>query len=182
MVLSQSTSSLAFLESLATHPPPSLIVAIEMDGKEPSWRDKKMARGFQIAQWTIAAQPGHPIFLDVLSSVVQEWEKHGVPNTKGKYARGGPQEGRDGMGMQGATKDDAKARDAADLDVLDWTGPGPWTDAVLRFADDAIYAHVAVHAHLTHLELLSAWYLTDTYFPDTVSSLASSQTPHGPYG
>lgn len=63
-----------------------------------------MARGFQIAQWTIAAQPGHPVFLDVLSRAVTKWREL-IKEGKGLH----------------------------DKDVLEWTGPGPFTDAVMRF-------------------------------------------------
>lgn len=74
-----------------------------MDGSVSDWRKKKMARGLQIAQWTIAAQPGHPVFLDVLSRALTSWEERA----------------KKGEGMK-------------DIDVLELTGPGAWTDAVLR--------------------------------------------------
>lgn len=69
-----------------------------------------MARGFQMVQWTIAAQPGHPVFLDVLSRVVMKWQR-AVRN--GKY------------------NDIVNGKLSQD-EVLDWTGPGPWSDAVIR--------------------------------------------------
>jgi len=69
-----------------------------------------MARGLQIVQWTIAAQSGHPVFLDVLSRVVAKWQS-GVRD--GKFTN------------------KAKSRLSQD-EVLDWTGPGPWSDAVIR--------------------------------------------------
>lgn len=77
---------------------------------DSQWREKTMARGLQFVQWTIAAQPGHPVFLDVLSHVVTKWES-AVRN--GKY------------------KDILNGRLSQD-EVLDWTGPGPWSDAVIR--------------------------------------------------
>lgn len=69
-----------------------------------------MARGLQVVQWTIAAQPGHPVFLDVLNRIVARWvdeERRGLKERSW----------------------DGENEDAA---VLDWTGPGPWSDAVVR--------------------------------------------------
>lgn len=74
-----------------------------MDGTYGDWREKSLARGLQIVQWTIAAQPGHPVFLDVLDRVVQKW--------------------------RAAVKN---GEDLSKVDVLQWTGPGAWTDAVIR--------------------------------------------------
>ena len=104
-ISASSLSDTATLQSLVRLPPPSLLIAIEMDGSDGKWREKSMARGLQFAQWTIAAQPGHPVFLDVLSRAVTKWES--------LIGEGRPLE---------------------DKDVLEWTGPGPWTDAVIRFA------------------------------------------------
>jgi hypothetical protein len=82
--------------------PPALVVALETDGAEMSWKMKNKDRGILIVQWTIAAQRSHPVFVDVLSRVSYKW----------KEAK-----------RQGKLKE---------VDASGWTGPGAWTDAVLR--------------------------------------------------
>lgn len=103
------TSSLS--QSLPA-PPPALIVAIEKSN-DPAWRGKSMARGLQVVQWTIAAQPGHPVFLDVLNRIVARWLDEERRVLKGRSWEG----------------------DDEDATVLDWTGPGPWSDAVVRYVN-----------------------------------------------
>lgn len=71
-----------------------------------------MARGLQIVQWTIAAQPGHPVFLDVLWRIVRRWEEEGAKTIRAIN-----------VNME---------KDSNDA-VLEWTGPGPWSDAVIRY-------------------------------------------------
>lgn len=62
-------------------------------------------------QWTIAAQPGHPVFVDILNRIVGRWAD------------------------ELAKRPQKRAWDTADDgEVLDWTGPGPWSDAVIRYA------------------------------------------------
>ncbi|KAF9520626.1 glycosyltransferase family 32 protein [Hydnum rufescens UP504] len=85
-------------------PPPAVIVSVEMDGRDPEWREKTLARGLQIVQWTIAAQPGHPIFLDAINRALEKWNE-AIANNE----------------------------DLTKIDPLQWTGPGPFTDAVFRY-------------------------------------------------
>ena len=94
------SGNLRYVEEL---PRPAVIVSIETDGRDEEWREKGMARGLQIVQWTIAAQPGHPIFLDAINRALEKWDK-AVANKE----------------------------DLTKIDPLQWTGPGPFTDAVFR--------------------------------------------------
>ncbi|KAJ9124622.1 hypothetical protein QFC24_002989 [Naganishia onofrii] len=91
--------------------PPKLIVAVEFDYWGPhatkTWTEIGYSRGFQIVQWTMLAQPGHPVFLDVLGRIIRDVEKQrGVQDD---YAKG--------QFKQEISKDTL-------LDVLDFTGPG----------------------------------------------------------
>lgn len=97
--------SLSSLSQAVPIPPPALIVSIEKSN-DPSWRQRTMTRGLQIVQWTIAAQPGHPVFLDVLDRIVGRWLEEESKKSKESWDDG---------------------------TVLEWTGPGPWSDAVLRY-------------------------------------------------
>ncbi|KAF8311556.1 hypothetical protein DL93DRAFT_2098693 [Clavulina sp. PMI_390] len=86
-----------------------LVVAVEKSG-DPSWRALTLSRGFQVVQWTIAARRGHPVFLDILWRIVVRW----IRETEGA-----------------GTTEMVDATDVAS--VLNWTGPGPWSDAVARY-------------------------------------------------
>ncbi|KAF8321526.1 hypothetical protein DL93DRAFT_2163145 [Clavulina sp. PMI_390] len=99
--------------SLPQGGPPALIVSIEKSNS-PSWRSQNMARGLQVVQWTIAARRGHPVFLDVLSKIVARWQQE----QQGSEGR------REPGGVMSSTDDGG---------VLDWTGPGPWSDAIFRY-------------------------------------------------
>lgn len=92
-------------------PPPALIISPELAsshglGEDPQawWEANAFARRVQITQWAIAAQPGHPVFWDVLSRIFryQEMVESG-------------ELGRDELG------------------VLETSGPGVFTDGVLRY-------------------------------------------------
>ncbi|KAJ9099326.1 hypothetical protein QFC21_004207 [Naganishia friedmannii] len=60
--------------------PPKLIVAVEFDYWGPhaakKWTEIGYSRGFQIVQWTMLAQPGHPVFLDVLGRIIRDVGRH----------------------------------------------------------------------------------------------------------
>lgn len=92
-------------------PPPALIVALELasphgqhDDPEPWWVANAFARRVQFTQWALAAQPGHPVLLDALARIFA---------TQARIERG--ELGRDEVG------------------VLEWTGPGVFTDCVMRY-------------------------------------------------
>ncbi|PWY65910.1 alpha-1,6-mannosyltransferase subunit [Aspergillus eucalypticola CBS 122712] len=65
-----------------------------------------LPRSPQFVQWTMASVPGHPIFRDVLQSITDRTAHY--------------------ISTQTAEAD-------ADIDVMSWTGPSAWTDAVLGY-------------------------------------------------
>lgn len=97
---------------------------------------KGWARPMQIAQWTFASAPYHPILIDTVSRVVEvtrrarAWsdEREGRLETLRAAGEAGEaeQEARhpvfDNLGNDGQ------------FGILDWTGPGVFTDAVFRYA------------------------------------------------
>ena len=85
--------------------PPGIIVSLESTGIDSEWKRKTFVRGIQIVQWTMAAKSCHPIFIDALAHVVKKYQE---------------------AIKQGTANSDT-------LDILDWTGPGTFTDAVLRY-------------------------------------------------
>ncbi|KAI9293152.1 hypothetical protein K502DRAFT_279167, partial [Neoconidiobolus thromboides FSU 785] len=83
-----------------------MIVGMEFYNGDLNFRCKnpnEFARGIQFIQWTIAATPRHPILLDVINRI-----KEVTPSMLKKEKR-------------------------IDCDVLDWTGPGIWSDTVYSY-------------------------------------------------
>ncbi|EIW73490.1 hypothetical protein TREMEDRAFT_16005, partial [Tremella mesenterica DSM 1558] len=85
---------------------PALVIALENDVLYDGgdWRQQTFARGLQIVQWTLLAKPNHPVMLDVL-----------------------------GRGLRKARKSRLEGISQRSENILDWTGPGVFTDAVLRY-------------------------------------------------
>ncbi|PYH43765.1 putative alpha-1,6-mannosyltransferase subunit (Hoc1) [Aspergillus saccharolyticus JOP 1030-1] len=63
----------------------------------------------QFVQWTMVAAPGHPIFAGVLRRIVETTEEY--------------------------TRQAAHNPAAVAPDIMAWTGPGVWTEAVLEYLD-----------------------------------------------
>jgi alpha 1,6-mannosyltransferase len=90
----------------------------------------------QIIQWTMASAPNHPIALNAILRILHstahaiDWAHEHERNIRA-------------LKTLGRYKDMQAVRDATVLDepkmggavgVMAWTGPGVWTDAVLRYA------------------------------------------------
>ncbi|PWY96485.1 alpha-1,6-mannosyltransferase subunit [Aspergillus sclerotioniger CBS 115572] len=91
------------------------VVGIEADPDRPDWHDW-YARRIQFCQWTIQAKPGHPIMRDIVSYITEEtlrMKKAGILKT-GKM----------------------------DKTVMEYTGPGAWTDAVFRYFNNPDYFNI----------------------------------------
>nr|POE59346.1 initiation-specific alpha-1,6-mannosyltransferase [Quercus suber] len=81
-----------------------LVVGIEADSDRPDWQDW-YARRIQFCQWTMQSKPGHPVLVDIVASIAAE--------TMNRKALG---------------KLDKKHMKS----VMEFTGPGIWTDAVFN--------------------------------------------------
>ena len=91
--------------------PPGIIVSFEIPAVfKTNWKSAGYVRGIQVVQWTMAAKSCHPIFIDVLARIVKKYE--------------------DAIKQRG-TAEPANPDDIRH--VLDWTGPGVFTDAVIRY-------------------------------------------------
>jgi len=92
---------------------PSLIVGVEQDvGSRRDWH-QWWPRPLGLVQWTIAGARGHPVLIDVLRRVSEVVNPHNASLAQTVYEMG-----------------EAMHRN---LDaVVEQTGPGPWTDSVLR--------------------------------------------------
>jgi alpha 1,6-mannosyltransferase len=75
-----------------------------------------------MAQWTIASSPGHPILLDTIRRIfffttrVSAWKVANANNTA----------------VLDQFRDELNAA-MGPINVLEWTGPGVWSDAFMRY-------------------------------------------------
>jgi alpha 1,6-mannosyltransferase len=88
-----------------------LVIGIEADPDREDWAEW-YSRRIQFCQWTIQAKPGHPVLRDVVANITEETLK------------------RHRAGLLKGFKD---------KNVIEFTGPGVWTDAIFRFLNDEKY-------------------------------------------
>ena len=85
--------------------PYGLAVGIEADPNRPDWHDF-YARRIQFCQWTIVSKPGHPVLVDIVASITEE--------TLVRKAL-------------------AELKQETMKIVMEFTGPGIWTDSLFKF-------------------------------------------------
>lgn len=97
-----------------------LVVGIEADPDRPDWHDW-YARRIQFCQWTIQAKKGHPMLRELIAKITEitlDREKKGqLKKVLGKDQGG---------------------------DIMDWTGPGIWTDTVFEYMNNVMGSKDAV--------------------------------------
>jgi alpha 1,6-mannosyltransferase len=91
-----------------------LVIGIEADPDRPDWQDW-YSRRIQFCQWTIQAKPGHPVLRDIVVRITEETLKR---KRSGELTR------------------------TADKNVVEFTGPAIWTDAIFDYFNDARYFDV----------------------------------------
>lgn len=92
-----------------------LIIGIEADPDRPDWHDW-YSRRIQFCQWTIQAKPGHPLLRDMVRFITEE-----------------------ALRMK---KADVLRPGKMDRTVVEFTGPGAWTDTVFRYLNNPNYFHI----------------------------------------
>jgi len=88
-----------------------LVVGIEADPDRPDWKDW-YSRRIQFCQWTIQAKPGHPVLRDIVARIATETLRR---------KRSGLLDG------------------VMDKNVIEFTGPAPWTDVIFEYFNDERY-------------------------------------------
>ncbi|RMZ75293.1 hypothetical protein DV738_g5555, partial [Chaetothyriales sp. CBS 135597] len=90
-----------------------LVIGIEADPDRPDWADW-YARRIQFCQWTIQSKPGHPVLLDIVARITDATLKMKRQNSfkKGK---------------------------ALIKSIMEFTGPGVWTDAIFDYFNHPDY-------------------------------------------
>lgn len=92
-----------------------IIFGIEADPDRPDWHDW-YSRRIQFCQWTIVAKPGHPILRDMVAYITEQalrMKRAGILKV-GKM----------------------------DKTVMEFTGPGAWTDAIFRYLNNPDYFQI----------------------------------------
>ncbi len=93
-------------------PPIGLVIGIEADPDRPDWNDW-YARRIQFCQWTIQAKPGHPLLRELIAKITN------ITLTKKV----------EGKLQLSKTKEQGS-------EIMDWTGPGIWSDTVFDYLND----------------------------------------------
>lgn len=106
------------------------MVAVDVDVHSKQGWEHSWPRPLGICQWTLSSAPNHPIFLDAVrrvvnaSRVVQAWEERRdeeITRLERERPRGWSQE-VDRLQKLGRSEV---------MSVMEWTGPGLFTDSVL---------------------------------------------------
>ncbi|KAG8877851.1 membrane-bound alpha-1,6- mannosyltransferase Initiation-specific [Tulasnella sp. 331] len=117
--------------------PPSVVIGIEVDvGDREDWH-RWWPRPLQIVQWTFGAAPRHPILLDVISRVVSStahakaWSDDRDKRVAALQEAGRIEEANAFASVPLFDNDN----NGGYMSVMEWTGPGIFTDAVFRYLD-----------------------------------------------
>ncbi|EGV61992.1 membrane-bound alpha-1,6 mannosyltransferase initiation-specific [Yamadazyma tenuis ATCC 10573] len=97
-----------------------LVVGIEADPDRPDWNDW-YSRRIQFCQWAIQAKKGHPMLKDLIAKITEltlERSKNGQLKTVLGKDEGG--------------------------DIMDWTGPGIWTDYVFAYMNNILQSEANI--------------------------------------
>ena len=89
-----------------------LVIGIEADPDRPDWKEW-FSRRIQFCQWTIQAKPGHPVLRDLVATVTQETLR---------------------LKKKGPLSEKSLGKN-----IIEFTGPGVWTDAVFSYLNNPEY-------------------------------------------
>jgi alpha 1,6-mannosyltransferase len=91
---------------------PGLVVGIEADPDFKGW-SKYYARRLQFVQWTLQGKAGHPVLRELIARIT-ELTIYRAENE---------------------LMDEVLGKDAGD-DIMNWTGPGIWTDTIFKYLNE----------------------------------------------
>ncbi|KAJ5966360.1 hypothetical protein N7481_013074 [Penicillium waksmanii] len=137
------------------------MVGIEADPDRPDWHDW-YSRRIQFCQWTIVSKPGHPILRDMVAYITEETLR---------------------MKRAGILK-----VGKMDKTIMEFTGPGAWTDAVFRYFNDPNYFNIVsgeknvtyedFSGQTTHRKVGDVVVLPITSFSPGVGQMNAGDTDH----
>ncbi len=88
-----------------------LVIGIEADPDRPDWKDW-YSRRIQFCQWTIQSKPGHPVLRSVVAHITEETLK---------------------------LKNGGQIKSMQGKNVIEFSGPGVWTDTIFQYFNDERY-------------------------------------------
>lgn len=91
-----------------------LVIGIEADPDRDDWA-KWYARRIQFCQWTIQAKAGHPVLREIVARITE---------TTLRLQKAGQLR---------------KGTTPASISIMEWTGPGIWTDTIFNYFNDRRY-------------------------------------------
>ena len=112
----------------STHPAVVVAIDVNVHKKLDWWRG--WPRAVDICQWTLSSAPNHPIFIDAARKVVnstrfvEQWDLD-------RAARIAELQSTQPDGWQSEVQDLQSQKKDHALTVMEWTGPGLFSDAVL---------------------------------------------------
>ncbi|SCV04136.1 LAMI_0H13696g1_1 [Lachancea mirantina] len=131
---------------------PGFVIGIEADPDRPDWNEH-YARRIQFCQWTIQSKPGHPLLRELILNITAT--TLGSTVARGKYPAPKfefPKE----IPLQDYSINcrDKKLNDAQfscnekktpkntdHADIMNWTGPGAFSDAVMAYLNNLIHTN-----------------------------------------
>lgn len=125
---------------------PGFVIGIEADPDRHDWADW-YARRIQFCQWTIQAKPGHPVLREIILNITAT-TLSSVSTTKSNtqslinqhHARDYNVNYRDKRGLNETYPHEvAKKKSNVDgTDIMNWTGPGLFSDITLEYINNLI--------------------------------------------
>lgn len=89
-----------------------MVIGIEADADRPDWNDW-YARRLQLCQWTIQAKPGHPLLRELIARITEKT-----------------------LDKKKNNKLELSKEPARGSEILEWTGPGIWTDVAFDYMNE----------------------------------------------
>ncbi|CAM9022267.1 unnamed protein product [Wickerhamomyces anomalus] len=100
-----------------------LTIGIESDRDEKSWARNGMARRLQFCQWTIQSKVGHPFYRQLIYRISDLALNHFNPETNILTKNGQEYDMNSGSPTKFAG-------------IMEWTGPGMFTDVLFEYLND----------------------------------------------
>lgn len=102
-----------------------LVIGIEADPDRPDWNEW-YSRRIQFCQWTIQSKPGHPVLRDIVATITEDTLRM-----------------RD-LGIL--------SEDKMDKSIMEFTGPGVWTDTIFSYMNNPNYFDIAPGSNISWVD------------------------------
>jgi len=100
-----------------------VVIGIESDRDEKNWARNGMARRLQFCQWSLQSKIGHPFFRELIFNIANLAINHFDTNTNI-------------LTKNGKQYDMNKGSPTKFAGIMEWTGPGQFTDTVFKYLND----------------------------------------------